>query len=129
MHLASIDLREFLLDADDCRPWNWGIAPLHAQYAMQWAIKRLLYLDNGPVRYRRDIAVMWPAHSGRPAPGRTHRVEAVERLLAVTAEDGGESCCLKAFVGARWRHIPLPVLGRGAMGRATALPGTGVQRG
>ena len=110
MNLGLVELREFQLDTDENRPFSWRIAPLHAQYAMQWAIKRLLYLDDDPVRFRRDIAVMWRhIQSVRPVvmPG---RVEAVERLLAVTAEDGGERCCLTAFIEAHRRGDVMPVL-------------------
>ena len=91
-------------------PWSRRIAPLHAQYAMQWGIKRLLYLDNDGVRFRRDLAVMWRhIQSARPLTA-PDRVEAVERLLAATAESGGERCTLTAFVQAHRRHLIMPVL-------------------
>ena len=32
--LGLVELREFLLDTDENRPFSWRIAPLHAQYAM-----------------------------------------------------------------------------------------------
>ena len=110
MNLGLVELREFQLDTDENRPFSWRIAPLHAQYAMQWAIKRLLYLDDDPVRFRRDIAVMWRhIQSVRPVvmPG---RVEAVERLLAATATPGGEGCILTGWVNAFRHHRIMPVL-------------------
>ena len=111
--LCTIELREFQLRAEekDDRPWTRRIGPLHAQYAMQRAIKRLLYLDNDSVRYRRDIAVMWRhIQSVRPVT-MPERIEAVEQLLAATAEPGGEGCLLTAFIHAHRRHLSIPVLG------------------
>ena len=122
--LGLIELREFQLDTDENRAFSWRIAPLHAQYAMQWAIKRLLYLDDDPVRFRRDIAVMWRhIQSVRPVvmPG---RIEAVEQLLAATATPDGEGCILTGWVEAFRRHRIMPVLDgeRWAGLRATLEP-------
>ena len=108
--LAQIELREFLLDTDEDRPFSWRIAPLHTQYAGQWAVKRLLYLANDPVRYRRDLAVMWRhIQSVRPL-AIPDRIEAVEQLLAVTATPGREGCVLTGWVEAFRRHRIMPVL-------------------
>ena len=66
---------------------------------MQWAIKRLLYLADDPVRYRRDIAVMWRhIQSVRPVV-MPDRVDAVERLLAATADAGDEEGCILDGLG------------------------------
>ena len=111
LQLARIELREFLLRSKHDRPWDRHTGSLHAQYAMQWAVKQLLYLDNAPVRYRRDIAVMWRhIQSVRPVT-MPERIEAVEQLLAATAEPGGEGCLLTAFIHAHRRHLSIPVLG------------------
>ena len=111
LQLANIELREFQLRSEDDRPWTRSIGPLHAQYAMQWAIKRLLYLANDPVRYRRDIAVMWRHIQATRPLTMPDRVEAVEQLLAATAEPGGEGCSLTAFIHAHRRRLEAPVLG------------------
>ena len=110
MQLASIELREFLLNSGHDRSWNRRTGPLHAQYAMQWAIKNLLYLDNAPVRYRRDIAVMWRHIQATLPLTMPERVKPVKQLLAATSDPGGESCSLTAFVQAHRRHIRMPVL-------------------
>ena len=108
--LGSVELREFLLDTHPDRQFSWRMAPLHGQYAMQWAIKRLLYLADDPVRYRRDIAVMWRHIQQTNPVTAPDRVAAVERLLAATAELGGERCSLTAFIEAFRMRRTLPVL-------------------
>ena len=87
-----------------------GASRLHTQYAGQWAVKRLLYLANDPVRYRRDLAVMWRhIQSVRPL-AIPDRIEAVEQLLAVIATPGGEGCVLTGWVEAFRGHRIMPVL-------------------
>ena len=108
--MGLIELREFRLDTDEARRFSWRMAPLHGQYAMQWAIKRLLYLADDPVRYRRDIAVMWRHIQDTRPLASPERVEAVERLLAATSELGGQRCSLTAFIEAFRMHRTLPVL-------------------
>ena len=95
----------------DDGPWTRPTGPLHAQYAMQWAIKRLLYLDNDSVRYRRDIAVMWRHIQSVWPVTMPERIEAVEQLLAATAEYGGQHWSLTAFIEAHRRHARMPLLG------------------
>ena len=56
------------------------------------------------------------------------RIEAVERLLAATAEPGGERCSLTAFIEAFRRHHVMPVLDGERWAALRVPPGTGVQR-
>ena len=108
--MGLIELRQFRLASGDGSPFAWRLAPLRAQYAAQWAVKRLLYLANDPVRYRRDIAVMWRHIQDTHPLTAPERIEAVERLLAATATPDGKGCTLTGWVEAFRLHLALPVL-------------------
>ena len=108
--MGLIELRQFRLASGDGHPLAWRLAPLRAQYAAQWAVKRLLYLANDPVRYLRDIAVMWRHIQDTHPLTAPERIEAVERLLAATATPDGKGCILTGWSEAFRLHLPLPAL-------------------
>ena len=108
--MGLIELRQFRLASGDGSPFARHLAPLRAQYAVQWAVKRLLYLANDPVRYRRDIAVMWRHIQETHPLTAPERIEAVERLLAATATPDGKGCILTGWIEAFRLHLPLPAL-------------------
>ena len=100
LRLAQEELEFFLLLSGNDWPGGGRLLPLHSQWALQWAVKVLLYAGNDPVRFRRDAAVKSRhIQSVRPLT-EPERAEAVEQLLSATAEADGERCCLTAFIEA-----------------------------
>ncbi len=57
------------------------------------------YVGNDPVRFRRDVAVMW-RHTRGLAPRLPARGDVVGRLVDANAEADGKRCHLTSFIEA-----------------------------
>ena len=83
---------------------------IEAQWGLERSFKGLLAADNDPVRFKRDMALMWRhVESTHPIADRKG-AEAMESLLAVTTGADGLGCSLTAFSEAYRRHEPAPEL-------------------